>query len=335
MKIEINKQNFLYTKCIYRYFCTLTGKINYKNFILFCFIFLIFSFFTFSCNNVYADKPRIYVMPFECSYYQYSSLRESLPEILKSRLSQTKKVELVEREVLDKIKQEIDYKNNEYFDSSTIPEKGKFIGATYIIKGKVLDVGHYTKDTTIGSIPKLTQVGGFQHTKVTAYIRFSVDVIHVETAKTIFSTEVEGKNQSQGATIVGSDLEKIIAGGIKVGSPEFNNSMLGKAIKQAFDKLMPKLLALPIYKHEFKIIGISKNELVINAGQEDNIKKDQKCKIFTLKVIRNNAGKIVWENKKFITYGIVKEVSDNKSLLEIDNSFTKFVKEGDIVEFEY
>ncbi len=275
-------------------------------------------------------RPRVAVLPFKTGAGFDYPLGEGLAQLLRKRIMETGKVQVVDREDLHNMKGELQLANDGYFDPSTFPEKGGFQGADYLIVGRVLDFGHYSRDTTLGALSSMVQVQGLQHKKTTAYVRLGIEVIDLATGRLALSEEAEGKNQTSGAILMAGDLKKIFVGGLKVGNLQFDNSMIGRATKQSLDRLIGRLAAL--FVKEAKVLAVSPEGIVIDMGASSGLQVGMKGRIFATREIKNTAGRVVWKSRRQVAEGVVAEVQPEDALLHCPA--TGELKEGDVVIFD-
>ncbi|RCK79836.1 MAG: hypothetical protein OZSIB_3990 [Candidatus Ozemobacter sibiricus] len=275
-------------------------------------------------------RPRVAVLPFKTGAGFDYPLGEGLAQLLRKRIMATGKVLVVDREELHNMKGELQLADDGYFDPSTFPEKGGFQGADYLIVGRVLDFGHYSRDTTLGALSSMVQMQGLQHKKTTAYVRLGIEVIDLHTGRLVLSEEAEGKNQTSGAILMAGDLKKIFVGGLKIGQAEFDKSMIGRATNQSLDRLMSRLASL--FVKEAKVLAVSPDGIVIDMGASSGLQVGTKGRVFSTREIKNSAGRVVWRSRRQVGEAVVAEVQPEDALLHCPA--IKDLKEGDVVVFD-
>lgn len=275
-----------------------------------------------------AARHRVAVLPFKSPPGFGFPIGEGLAQLFRKRLMDSGKVQIVDREDLSSMQGELKLAEDGFFDPSTFPAKGGFQGADFLIVGRVIDFGHYSRDTTLGAVTKMFEA--FSHTKTTAYVRLGIEVIDLSTGRLAFSNEAEGKHQKSGAVLLAGDLKRIFVGGLKVGSSEFENSMIGRATKEAMDRLMGSLTGL--FAKEARILAVSPDGLVIDMGLSSGLRVGQKGRLFATREIKNAAGRVVWKSRRQVGEAEVTEVQPEESLMKGPGMGE--VREGDIVVFE-
>lgn len=275
-------------------------------------------------------RPRIAVLPFTnpSGFDSSYPIGPGLAQMLRQRLMQAGKVIVVEREELSAMKDELNLAQDGFFDVSTIQAKGGFQGADYILRGKVLDFGHFQRDTGLGTLGKLA--GGFMHTKVTAYVRLSVEVIDLKNGRLMFSDNAEARHDKTGAVLLAGDLKKALGAALKLGSSEFDASMIGQATRKALDRVMSRLNGL--FRLEARVQAVSPDGIVIDMGTSSGLAEGREGTLYGVTEIRNRAGVVVWSSKKELGTVRVVDVQPDGSMATVPPGVT--ASEGDIVSFE-
>ncbi|HOT27337.1 MAG TPA: CsgG/HfaB family protein [Candidatus Ozemobacteraceae bacterium] len=275
-------------------------------------------------------RPRIAVLPFAnpSGFDSSYPIGSGLAQMLKQRLMQAGKVLVVEREELKAMKDELNLAQDGFFDVSTIQAKGGFQGADYILRGKVMDFGHFQRDTGLGTLGKLA--GGFMHTKVTAYVRLSVEVIDLKNGRLVFSDNAEARHDKTGAVLLAGDLKKALGAALKLGSSEFDASMIGQATRKALDRVMSRLNGL--FRLEARVQAVSPEGIVIDMGTSSGLSEGREGVLYGVTEIRNRAGVVVWCSKKELGTVRVTDVQPDGSMATVPPGVT--ASEGDIVSFE-
>lgn len=275
-------------------------------------------------------RPRVAVLPFKTSGGVDYPLGDGMAQLLRKRLMESGKVQIVDREDLGSMKGELQLADDGSFDPSTFPAKGGFQGADYLIAGRVLDFGHYSRDTTLGALTSIAQIEGLQYKKTTAYVRLGIEVVDLSTGRLTLSEEAEGKHQKSGAILMAGDLKRIFIGGLKIGSSEFDTSMIGRATRQSMDKLIGRLTG--IFTSDAKVLAVSPEGVVIDMGSASGLQVGRKGRVFSTREIKNASGRVVWKSRRQVGEGEVIEVQPEESLLRCPASAE--LKEGDVVVFE-
>ena len=275
-------------------------------------------------------RPRVAVLEFQNPGGFDSSypIGEGMAFLLRKRLMDSGKVQIVDRADLESLKTELRLSEDGFFDASTFPAKGGFQGADYIVRGKVLDFGHFSRDTGLGTLTKLA--AGFSHTKTVAYVRISVEVIDLRTGRLTMSDNSEARHEKTGLILLAGDIKTAIGAAIKLGDSKFDNSMIGKASGKVLDKLAARIKGL--FSMEARVLAVSPEGSVIDMGTSSGLVVGKHGKLYTLKEIKNAKGTVVWSSKTLAGDVTVKEVQPEGALVSSIPGASP--KEGDLVLFD-
>lgn len=281
-------------------------------------------------------RPRVAVLEFtnpggfDSSY----PIGEGMSYLLRKRLMDAGKVQVVDRADLESLKTELRLSEDGFFDSSTFPARGGFQGADYIVRGKVLDFGHFSRDTGIGALGKIAGeklAGGFTQTKTVAHVRISVEVIDLRTGRLAMSDNSEARHEKTGTILLAGDLKTAIGAAIKLGDSKFDASMIGKASGKVLDKLAVRINGL--FNMEARVLAVSPDGTVIDMGTSSGLTVGKRGKLYTLKEIKNAKGMVVWCSKTLAGDVTVTEVQPEGALVSPIPGTSP--KEGDLVVFDH
>ncbi len=294
--------------------------------LIFGFLCLIFAMQTVSGEA----RPRVAVLEFDNpgGFDHSYPIGEGMSYLLRKRLMDSGKVQVVDRADLESLKTELRLSDDGFFDTSTFPARGGFQGADYIVRGKVLEFGHFSKDTGIGALGKMA--GGFTQTKTTAHVRISVEVIDLRTGRLALSDNSEARHEKTGTILLAGDLKTAIGAAIKLGDSKFDASMIGKAAGKVLDRLAARINGL--FNMEARVLAVSPDGTVIDMGTSSGLTIGKRGKLYTLKEIKNSHGVVVWASKTLVGDVTVKEVQPEGALVSIIPGTSP--KEGDLVVFD-
>lgn len=276
-----------------------------------------------------AALPRVVVQPFtaERGVPGGVPLGAGLARMLEDRLRPSGRFTLEAREALPELKGEIDLRDDPYFDPSTVASKGGQLGADLLVRGTVLACGHDTRKTELAGLQQ--QLGGFSHQKTRAFVRLLVQVVEVRSGRLLFSAEREGSQSRSGTMLLGGDLERALGAYLRFGSGEFAESMLGKAARQALDPLAAAIVAR--FAHEARVLAVSPDGIVLDLGKSGGLQVGRRGRLYNLREIRNNAGRVVWSSRQDAGEVEVTEVDEEGALARPLASASP--REGDTVVF--
>ena len=293
-------------------------------------LMLIFSAaFTLGFVPAAEARPRVAVLEFSNppGFDSAYAIGAGIAQMLRKRLMDSGRVQVVDRAAIESRKNDLKLSEDGFFDVSTFPQKGGFQGADYILRGKVLDFGHFSRESGIGALNQA--LGGFTRTKTVAYVRLSVEVIDLRNGRLAFSDHIEARHDTTGVVLLGGDLQSAIGAALKLGSSKFDASMIGKATNKALDQLAAKVNSL--FTMEAKVLAVSAEGIVIDMGTTSGIRPGQKGRLFTTREIKNAKGQVVWNSRTVVGEVQVSEVQPEGGLVK---GVTGTAKEGDVVVFD-
>ncbi len=150
----------------------------------------------FACSAL-AEKPRLSVREFE-NKTNGNVPAAAITEMMTTELYKAGLFNLIEREKLKYVAEEIKLGQSGLMDESTAPQLGKVKGAQYSMTGAVT-LYYYNASGGIIPIPGLGGVGGASNT---AYVTLDIRIINNETSEVIYAAaETGASNQSLGGIV--------------------------------------------------------------------------------------------------------------------------------------
>ena len=183
---------------------------------------------------------------------------------------------VIERQQLDKILQEQNFSNSDRANPATAAKIGKILGLNAIIIGTITEFGAEKKNIDAGAV---TSHFGLPHVGTSsskANVVLDARMVNTETAEIM--AVASGKGQSSRGGVMLSGYGGGGAGGIDMGSSDFQRTIIGEATRQAVDELTRQLDAQSdkIEATTIEINGlvadVTDNQLVLNVGQNQGLK---------------------------------------------------------------
>ncbi len=208
--------------------------------------------------NAFAAMPIVAVMDLENkSSWAGSEIGSGMADMLVTELMGTKRVKVIEREQLKKVMEEQQLGMSGMITPQTAAQIGKLLGCQYIITGSITEYG-----TSSGGAAAM----GIGIKKNTAVAALDIRAINTSTGEILAAVSGKGSKSSGQLDLSGNGLPTDVA----LGSPEFNSSQIGQAVrgacKQAADKMVTSFSgewSSSIVKVEDKVVTISGG---VNAG---------------------------------------------------------------------
>ncbi len=179
-------------------------------------------------TTLLADKPRVAVVEFDVnSIRAQRELGTTMADLLIHALVQTGRYAVLERSVLDKVRQEQDLVFTGEVDAATGAQFGKLIGAEYLVVGSVTRFEEKTSGGGVGGLLSRKLAGGAGY--YTSEVGVTIRVIHSSSAEIIASENIEKKSRALGLAAGTSILGFPVAGGL------FKSASMQKAVQGAIE----------------------------------------------------------------------------------------------------
>ena len=152
---------------------------------------------------------------------------------------------VIERSMLDPLLDEQDFSNSSRVDASSAAQIGRVLGLDAIIMGRVTQFGSGTGSTALGGVGGAVRrfgFGGFSQSETRAIVAIDARVVNVETAEILTAAQGHGESSRRNTTILGTE-ESFGAGGISFGSSDFQETILGEAVRLATEQVAAGLVA--------------------------------------------------------------------------------------------
>ena len=155
---------------------------------------------------------------------------------------------VIEREMLDSILAEQNLANSSRFNADSAARIGRVLGVDAIITGSVRQFGRDTSSTEIGRAGRAARrfgFGGFDRSETRAIVAVDARIINVETAEILAVAQGKGESSRTSTSILGSggSGDGSDGGGVNFGSSDFQETILGEAVRLATAQLSAELVA--------------------------------------------------------------------------------------------
>jgi curli biogenesis system outer membrane secretion channel CsgG len=236
-------------------------------------------------------KARIAVMDFDYATVQsYSSamfgsnidVGKGVTDLLIAQLVKNGTYSIIERQALDKIMAEQNFSNSDRANPSSAAKLGKLLGVDAIIVGSVTQFGNETKKQNIGGGGGNWGgygIGGFGHSKSNANVGLTARIVNVDTGEIMAIAEGSGTSSRSSTSMLGGggNWHGWGSGNVDFGSSNFQETIIGEAVKQAVDKLTsdvvadaPKVAVRQV-KVEGLVAAIDGVQIILNVGKRAGV----------------------------------------------------------------
>ena len=205
--------------------------------------------------QVESSKKRVAILDFDYSTVRSSTaalfgtdidVGQGISDMLITYLVNDGTYSVIERAILDTILAEQEFSNSERANASSAAQIGQVLGVDAIIVGSVTQFGNETKSTGIGGIGRAigrVGFGGFGRNKTAAVVGLDARIVNVGTAEILAVAQGKGESTRKSTSLLGGggSWKGFGAGGVNFGSSDFQETILGEAVRLATDQLGAEL----------------------------------------------------------------------------------------------
>lgn len=145
---------------------------------------------------------RIAVVDFDTTQYSYFDIRsqrvdlagQQFAEYVIDELVNTDMFEVVEREKLRTVINELGFSKSGFVDQSSAPRIGRLLGAKYLLTGKI---------TNVGMAEERFQDFGMDMNVLNVTLTASIRIINTQTGSIVFSTRAKGEKKLKAGSFGG------------------------------------------------------------------------------------------------------------------------------------
>jgi curli biogenesis system outer membrane secretion channel CsgG len=167
---------------------------------------------------------------------------KGISDLLVNQLVKDGTYSVIERKALDKIMAEQNFSNSDRANPTSAAKLGKLLGVDAIIVGSITQFGNDNKNTNIGGAGRNWGgfgVGGFGQKKSKAVVGLDARIVNVDTGEIMAVAEGKGESERSSTSLLGGggNWHGAGAGNIDMGSSDFQNTIIGEAVKKAVDEM--------------------------------------------------------------------------------------------------
>jgi curli biogenesis system outer membrane secretion channel CsgG len=286
-----------------------------------------------------ARKKRVAVLDFEYGtvksqsdavFGQSVDVGKGMCDLLVKHLVKDGTYSVIERRALDKILAEQNFSTSDRANPSTAAKIGKILGLDAIIIGSITQFGAETKNTKVGGAGGGFGgfgLGGFGHKNSKAIVTVDARMVNVDTGEILVVSDGKGESARSSTSLVGGggNWHGFGAGGVDFGSSDFENTIIGEAIKGAMQQLSTGLITgapkieTRVITVEGLVAFIDSNSVVLNVGSKAGLKVGDKLTVERIsQEIKDPAtGKVLRRMSKSIGNVEITELDDGSSVCKI------------------
>ncbi|HTZ96527.1 MAG TPA: CsgG/HfaB family protein [Terriglobales bacterium] len=190
---------------------------------------------------------------------------------------------VIERKALDKILNEQNFSNSDRANPTSAAKIGKLLGVDAIIVGSITQFGNETKNTGVGGAGGGLGglgLGGFKHKKSKAIVGLDARLVDIDTAEILGVAEGKGESSRESTSLTGGggNWSGFGAGGVDFGSSDFQNTIIGEAVKTATEQLSTEVIAdnsklvTRTIVVEGLVAAVDSGQIILNVGAKAGVK---------------------------------------------------------------
>lgn len=297
-----------------------------------------------------ARKKRVAVFDFDYATVQTNSaaifgsnvdIGKGITDLLVKYLVQDGTYSVIERKALDKILAEQNFSNSNRANPQSAAAIGKLLGVDAIIVGSITQFGNDNKNTNIGGGGGGFGgfgLGGLKHSNSKAVVGLDARIVDIDTAEILVVADGKGESSRESTSLTGGggNWHGFGAGGVDFGSSDFQNTIIGEAVKKATEQMSTGLIAgntklqVRTISVEGLVAAVDSGQIILNVGAKAGLKVGDQLNIerMTREIKDPATGKVI--RKLTTPVGVVRIINvDDISAIAVPVSGTGF-KEGDL-----
>src|SRR5437870_5097907 len=202
-------------------------------------------------------KKRVAIMDFDYAtvhggvaalFGQDVDVGKGVSDLLVTYLVKDGSYSVIERKALDKIMAEQNFSNSDRANPNSAAKLGKLLGVDAIIVGSITQFGGESKNTGVGGAGGGFGgfgLGGFHHKKTKAIVTVDARMVDIDTAEILGVADGKGESSRESTSLLGGggSWHGFGAGNVDFGSSDFENTIIGEAVKGAVTQLSTGIIA--------------------------------------------------------------------------------------------
>ncbi|HUK25338.1 MAG TPA: CsgG/HfaB family protein [Terriglobales bacterium] len=239
-----------------------------------------------------ARKKRVAVFDFDYAtvhssvaaiFGQDVDVGKGICDLLVTNLVKDGTYSVIERKALDKIMTEQNFSNSDRANPNSAAKIGKLLGVDAIIVGSITEFGNETKNTGVGGGGGNWHgfgAGSFKHKNTKANVALTARLVDVDTGEILGVAEGQGESSRSSTSMLGGggNWSGFGAGGVNFGSSDFQNTIIGEAVKAATDQLTTEVVAdnsklvTRTIVVEGLVAAVDGGQVILNVGAKAGVK---------------------------------------------------------------
>ncbi len=208
---------------------------------------------------------------------------KGITDLLVTMLVKDGTYSVIERKALDKILAEQNFSNSDRANPTSAAKLGKLLGVDAIVVGSITEFGNDTKNTGIGGVGGglgKVGLGGFKRKESKAIVAIDARIVDIDTAEILAVAEGKGESKRTSTSLVGGGggWGGFGAGAVNFGASDFQNTIIGEAVKAATEQLSTNVIAgnsrlqVRTVVVEGLVAAAEGGQIVLNVGSKAGVK---------------------------------------------------------------
>jgi len=246
------------------------------------------------CDSASAQakrRPRLAILDFDYATVQsYSQaifgtnvdIGKGITNLLVTDLVKDGTYSIIERAALDKVLAEQNFSNSNRADASSAAKIGKLLGVDAIVVGAITEFGNETQKKNFGGGGGNWGgfgLGGIGHSKSNANVAITARIVNIDTAEILGVAEGQGQSSRSSTSLLGGggNWHGWGGGNADFGSSDFQNTIIGEAVKKATDQLSAGMIAdapkvsVRTISIDGLVAAVDGGQIVLNVGKKAGV----------------------------------------------------------------
>ncbi|HUK88372.1 MAG TPA: CsgG/HfaB family protein [Terriglobales bacterium] len=213
-----------------------------------------------------------------------------MTDLLVKHLVQDGTYSVVERRALDKILAEQNFSTSDRANPASAAQIGKLLGVDAIILGTITQFGGETKNTNVGGAGGGWGgwgIGGVGHKNTKAIVTVDCRIVDIDTGEILAVADGHGESSRSSTNLLGGggSWHGFGAGAVDFGSKDFENTIIGEAVKAAMQQLSAGVIADADRLHirtvtvQGEVAYAQGDTVVLNVGAKAGLKAGDQLSI--------------------------------------------------------
>jgi curli biogenesis system outer membrane secretion channel CsgG len=253
-----------------------------------------------------------------------------IADLIVKRLVQDGTYSVIERKALDKILAEQNFSTSDRANPASAAQIGKLLGLDAMILGSITQFGGETKEQKVGGAGGGWGgfgIGGFGRKESKAIVTVDARIVDIDTAEILAVADGKGESKRTGTSLLGGGFGRggFGVGGVDFSSKNFEETILGEAVKAAVDQLAAGLIAgnsklrVRTVVVEGLVAFADAESVVLNVGGKAGLKVGDQLSVerITQEIKDPSSGQVIRRLTKKLGIVQVTEVDDGSAVCKV------------------